>query len=51
MIPCGDMGDGEHLAQGIRARRWRPRQDILAHVGEPMRIEGRCESPAMTGNV
>ena len=44
VIPCALWGTANIWPKG-HAKRWRPRQDILCRVGEPMRLTGDPTSP------
>jgi 1-acyl-sn-glycerol-3-phosphate acyltransferase len=39
VIPCAVWGTANIWPKGY-AKHWRPRQDVLVRVGEPMRLEG-----------
>ncbi|HYI46028.1 MAG TPA: lysophospholipid acyltransferase family protein [Actinomycetota bacterium] len=43
VIPCGIWGTANIWPKDY-GKRWRPRQDILARVGEPMRLRGDVTS-------
>ena len=43
VIPCALWGTANIWPKGY-AKRWRPRQDILVRVGEPMHLNGDPES-------
>ena len=44
LIPCALWGTANVWPKGY-ARRWRPGQDILARVGDPLRVAGDPASP------
>jgi 1-acyl-sn-glycerol-3-phosphate acyltransferase len=45
VIPCAIWGTANVWPKGY-AHRWRPRQDIVVAVGEPVEISGDFDSPA-----
>jgi 1-acyl-sn-glycerol-3-phosphate acyltransferase len=44
VIPCALWGTANIWPKGY-AKRWRPRQDILCRIGEPMKLTGDPNSP------
>jgi 1-acyl-sn-glycerol-3-phosphate acyltransferase len=46
LIPCAVWGTANVWPKGAYKKSWRPRQDIVVRVGEPMAIEGDPESRA-----
>lgn len=44
VIPCGLWGTANIWPKGY-SKRWKPRQDILCRVGEPVQLEGDPSSP------
>ncbi|HEY7876496.1 MAG TPA: lysophospholipid acyltransferase family protein [Actinomycetota bacterium] len=45
VIPCALWGTA-NIWPKDHAKRWRPRQDILCRVGEPLQVSGDPDSPA-----
>jgi 1-acyl-sn-glycerol-3-phosphate acyltransferase len=45
LIPCAAWGTANVWPKGDYAKRWRPGQDLLVRIGEPMVVEGDPDEP------
>lgn len=45
VLPCALWGTANIWPKGFAKRWWPPKQDILVRIGEPMKLEGRPDSP------